>query len=135
MTASQLKFVRLTGVLRAGITEIYNPSAGFRNSRATFRARMQSPFFMLSSIATAIISPAKQSIIGAIYSFPSLHGNERYVGRPFLVRSVRAKVPFQKIFKSLRLFVGFGKPIRASPALVKAVISKTLPDFRDDLRF
>ena len=89
---------------------------------------------MLSSIATAIISPTKQSVIGTIYSFPSLHGNERYIGQPFLVRSVRAKAPFQKIFKFLRLFVGFGKSVRASSALMKSVISKTLSDFRDDLR-
>ena len=43
---------------------------------------------MLSSIAPAIISPAKQSIIGAIYSFSSLHRNECYVGQPVLVKNI-----------------------------------------------
>ena len=95
---------------------------------------MQSSFFMLPPIATVIISPAKQSIIGAIYSLPSLHGNERYIGQPFLVRCVCAKVPFQKIFRSLSHSIGFGKAIRASLNLMQAAISKTLPDFRDDLR-
>ena len=86
------------------------------------------------SIATAIIYPAKQSIIGAIYSFPSLHGNECYISHPFFVRRICAKASFQKIFRLLRLSVGLGKAVRASLALMQAVISKTLPDFRDDLR-
>ena len=79
----------------------------------SYRARMQSYFVMLASIAIAIISPAKQSIIGAIYSFPSLHGNERYVGQLFFVRSIRAKVPFQKIFRLLSLSGGFSKSVKA----------------------
>ena len=40
-------------------------------------------------------------------------GNECYIGQPFFVRNVRAKISFQKIFRSLRLSIGFGKPIRA----------------------
>ena len=74
---------------------------------------------MLSPIATEIISPAKRYIIGAIYSFTSLHGNERYIGQPFLIRSVRAKLLFQKIFRLLRLSIGFDKSIRTPPALMR----------------
>ncbi len=68
---------------------------------------------MLSSIATAIISPVKQSIIGAIYSFSYLHGTNVMLVQTFLVRSICAKISFQKIFRPLRFSVGFGNPVGA----------------------
>ena len=73
-----------------------SPSSGFLNSYASFRARIQSSFFMLSSIATVIISPAKQSIIGAIYSFPSLHGTCVMSVSHFLLGASELKSPFRR---------------------------------------
>ena len=61
-----------------------------------YRAFMHSSFFMLSSIASAIISPPKQSIIGAIYSFPSLHGLCVMSVSHFLLDTSALKSPFKR---------------------------------------
>lgn len=71
-------------------------SPSFLNSYASLRAFMHSSFFMLSSIASAIISPPKQSIIGAIYSFPSLHGVCVMSVSHFLLGASALKSPFKR---------------------------------------
>ena len=108
------------------------PSPGLLNSYASFRAFMHSSFFMLSSIASAIISPPKH--YRRNIQFSVFARSLRYVRKPFLVRCICAKVSFQKIFRPQCLFIRFGKSVRASSALMQADISKTLPDFRDVLR-
>lgn len=59
---------------------------------------MQSPFFMLSRISSATLSPLKQPMTGEIYSFPSAYGNSEMSVKNFSSGTSAPKLRFMRFF-------------------------------------